>query len=118
MASQSQSQSQHPNNPNNPQQSPQPQRTIPTLSSLPNFQRLEEEKIDVSMLKIPASSYVPEEPREDRAQKHCDQIYENLCDQVSHSFFKESKNKDQIMAQLKQQIDYIYARRYGKKRIG
>ena len=97
---------------------PPPQRSIPTLSSLPNFQKLEEEKIDLSTMKIPASSYVPEESREDRAQKHCEQIYTNLCDQVSHSFFKDSKNKDQIMTQLKQQIDYIYARRYGKKRIG
>ncbi len=95
-----------------------PQRSIPTLSSLPNFQRLDDEKIDVSTMKIPASCYVPEESREDRTQKHCDQIYTNLCDQVSHSFFKDSKNKEQIMDQLKQQIDYIYARRYGKKRIG
>jgi ribosomal protein L31 len=69
-------------------------------------------------MKVPSVVYVPEESREERTSKHCDQIYTNLCENVSHPFFKDLKNKQQIMDQLKQQIDYIYAKRYGKKRIG
>lgn len=50
--------------------------------------------------------------------KHCEKIYENLVKNVTHPFFQNVENKDQIMIQLKQQIDYIYSKRYGKKRIG
>jgi hypothetical protein len=100
---------------------------IPTLQSLPNFanknpveEDLRKEKIDLTNMKIPVANvvYVPEQQREARAEKHCEQIYRNLADNVTHSFFKDENNKDQIMLQLKQQMEYIYARRYGKKRIG
>jgi hypothetical protein len=50
--------------------------------------------------------------------QHCEKIYENLVKNVNQPFFQKSENKEQIIAQLKQQIDYIYAKRYGKKRIG
>ena len=50
--------------------------------------------------------------------KHCEKIYENLAKNADQPFFQKEDNKPQIIAQLKQQIDYIYAKRYGKKRIG
>jgi len=58
------------------------------------------------------------ESRSCRNEKHCERIYENLVTNVSVPFFKDPANKDQLMSQLKQQMDYVYARRYGKKRIG
>ena len=63
-------------------------------------------------------SNITPETRDCRNEKHCEKIYENLIKNVSQPFFKDPSNKDQIMKQLKQQIDYVYARRYGKKRIG
>lgn len=50
--------------------------------------------------------------------QHCEKIYENLVKNANQPFFQKEENKTQIVAQLKQQIDYIYAKRYGKKRIG
>lgn len=58
------------------------------------------------------------ESRSCRNEKHCEQIYDNLVKNVSVPFFKDPANKEQLMGQLKQQMDYVYARRYGKKRIG
>jgi hypothetical protein len=58
------------------------------------------------------------ESRSCRNEKHCERIYENLVKNVSVPFFKDPVNKEQLMSQLKQQMDYVYARRYGKKRIG
>ena len=58
------------------------------------------------------------ESRCSRNEKHCEKIYQNLIKNVSHPSFKDPSNKDKIITQLKQQIDYVYARRYGKKRIG
>lgn len=49
---------------------------------------------------------------------HCKQIYDNLVKNSTNEYIKDEKNKEQIMSQLKQQIDFLYARRYGKKRIG
>jgi|UniRef100_A0A6C0KD74 hypothetical protein len=50
--------------------------------------------------------------------KHCEKIYENLVKNANQPFLNILNDKDQIILQLKQQIDYIYAKRYGKKRIG
>lgn len=58
------------------------------------------------------------ESRSCRNERHCEQIYENLVKNVSIPFFQDPANKEQLMTQLKQQMDYVYARRYGKKRIG
>ena len=58
------------------------------------------------------------ESRSCRNEKHCERIYDNLIKNVSVPFFKDPSNKEQLMCQLKQQMDYVYARRYGKKRIG
>lgn len=49
---------------------------------------------------------------------HCQQIYDNLVKNSNNEYIKDEKNKEQVMSQLKQQIDFLYARRYGKKRIG
>ena len=54
----------------------------------------------------------------DRAKEHCETIYQNLVKNVDQPYFKDAANKEVFMAQLRQQIDYIYSRRYGKKRIG
>jgi hypothetical protein len=58
------------------------------------------------------------ESRSCRNEKHCERIYDNLIKNVEVPFFKDPANKEQLMCQLKQQMDYVYARRYGKKRIG
>lgn len=52
-----------------------------------------------------------------RAQ-HCEMIYCDLVKTTNLPFFKDEQNKEAIMKQLKEQMDYIYARRYGKKRLG
>jgi len=54
----------------------------------------------------------------DRATEHCETIYQNLVKTVDQPYFKDAANKEVFIAQLRQQIDYIYSRRYGKKRIG
>jgi hypothetical protein len=49
---------------------------------------------------------------------HCEQIYENLVKNSNIEYIKDETNKEQVISQLKQQIDLLYSRRYGKKRIG
>lgn len=49
---------------------------------------------------------------------HCKQIYDSLVKNSENDYIKDDKNKEQVMSQLKQQIDFLYARRYGKKRMG
>ena len=49
---------------------------------------------------------------------HCEIIYCDLVKTTNLPFFKDDQNKSTIMSQLKEQMDYIYSRRYGKKRIG
>lgn len=63
---------------------------------------------------------LPSNPNIDDVTKtcHCEKVYENLVKNVKQPFIQNEDNKEQIMTQLKQQIDYIYAKRYGKKRIG
>lgn len=50
--------------------------------------------------------------------EHCEMIYNDLVKTTNLPFFQDPQNKQTIMSQLKEQMDYIYARRYGKKRIG
>lgn len=49
---------------------------------------------------------------------HCEQIYNNLVKNSNIEYIKDETNKEQVISQLKQQIDLLYSRRYGKKRIG
>lgn len=50
--------------------------------------------------------------------EHCEMIYHDLVKTSNLPFFQDPQNKPTIMTQLKEQMEYIYARRYGKKRIG
>ncbi len=50
--------------------------------------------------------------------EHCEIIYNDLVKTTNLPFFKDEQNKSAIMSQLKEQMDYIYSRRYGKKRVG
>lgn len=50
--------------------------------------------------------------------EHCEMIYNDLVKTANLPFFQDPQNKTAIMNQLKEQMEYIYARRYGKKRIG
>ena len=54
----------------------------------------------------------------DRVNAHCATIYENLVKSVPHPCIQDDANREALMAQFRQQIDFLYARRYGKKRIG
>jgi hypothetical protein len=80
---------------------------------------LDDEKTDTVVNAVNTTNTVNAyESRSCRNEKHCERIYENLVKHVEVPFFKDPANKEQLMSQLKQQIDYVYARRYGKKRIG
>jgi hypothetical protein len=63
---------------------------------------------------------VPVIPNIDDCTKtqYCEQIYHNLKNTSGTSFLQDASKRDEIITQLKQQVDYIYAKRYGKKRIG
>ena len=91
---------------------------IPTLQ-IPN-KVVDEPKLDLSDMKVslPENSNVNVNINDENRIRHCDQIYKDLTQNVKHPFFSSEENKDQIMNQLKQQIDYIYSRRYAKRRIG
>jgi hypothetical protein len=65
-------------------------------------------------------SYAPAIPNIDDLTKtqYCEQIYQNLRQHAGTTFVGDDSKRDEIVTQLKQQIDYIYAKRYGKKRVG
>lgn len=92
------------------------QPSVSTYHRLPL--KFDEPKIDLSTMKVPVSQENEPKNNDEIRMRHCEDIYSNLCENVKHPFFSNEQNKDQIMGQLKQQIDYIYSRRYAKRRVG
>lgn len=54
----------------------------------------------------------------ERVDTNCEIIYNNLIKNVDHPFFQDESNKQTVMAQLRQQVEYINSRRQGKRRVG
>lgn len=100
-----------------------PPLNVSTVTKIPTLQipnKVEEPKIDLTEMKVslPENVNVNVNNNDENRIKHCEQIYKDLTQNVKHPFFSSEENKEQIMNQLKQQIDYIYSRRYAKRRIG
>jgi hypothetical protein len=101
-----------------------PPMNVSTVTKIPTLQIpnrvVEEPKLDLTDMKVCLceNTNTNVNVNDENRMRHCDQIYKDLTQNVKHPFFSSEENKEQIMNQLKQQIDYIYSRRYAKRRIG